>query len=107
MEIFVFIGFFCIFIYLTYSIITKGFRGALFGGKILKTIDDEIKNRKGIIHSKIKVHVIDKTREMENSISIELRQHMYLSGGIMPINLSRTDTLKLISMLEAALKYNE
>ena len=91
-----FVGFF------VYSVFTKKGRGRFFGGKILKTIDTEIKSRKGMMNSTIRVHVIEKKKQIENAVSIELNQHAYLAWSMMPINLSKDDAKTLISMLEEA-----
>ena len=93
-----FVGFFL------YSVFTKKGKGRFFGGKILKTLDREIKQNKGIQKSTTRVHVIDKKREIENSVSIELNQHAYLAWSMMPINLSKAEARTLVSMLQEAIE---
>jgi len=78
----------------------------MFGGKILKTIDRQIKKRKGLLNTTLRVHVIGKKQEIEHSISIELNQHAYLAWNMMPISLSKSEAIELISMLEEAVRYD-
>ena len=57
-----------------------------------------------MMNSTIRVHVIEKKKQIENAVSIELNQHAYLAWSMMPINLSKDDAKTLISMLEEAVK---
>ena len=56
------------------------------------------------MNSTLRVHVIEKKKEVENSVSIELNQHAYLAWSMMPINLSKDEARELISMLEEAVR---
>ena len=74
------------------------------GGRIVQTIDTEIKQSKGISRSTIRAHIIHKKHEVENSISIELNHHAFFGWSIIPINLSKNEAKTLISMLQEAIK---
>ncbi len=76
----------------------------MFGGKIADTMDEEIKRRKGIATTTIRVHSIEKKDEVEKSIGIEVTQNAILGWSMNPINLSKSETLTLISMLQEAVK---
>jgi len=84
--------------YFIFMIFTKKGRGMILGGKIVKTIDDEIKQREGIGSTTIRVHVIERKKQIDHSVAIELNQHAYLAWSMMPIKLSKDEARQLISM---------
>jgi len=103
MEVLVPLFFLCFIAYFVFSIFTKKGKGRLLGGKIVRTIDTEIKQSKGIARTTIRAHVIDRKKSVENSISIELNQHAFLAWSMMPINLSKEEAKTLVSMLQEAI----
>ena len=90
--------------YFLFVVFTKKGKGISFGGRIVKTLDKEIKQKQGISNTTIRVHVIKRKKEKNNAVSIELNQHAYLAWSMMPINLSKNEVVELISMLEEAVK---
>ena len=60
MELLFPLFFFGFIAYFVFTVFTKKGKGRLFGGRIVKTIDKEIKQKKGISNSTIRVHVIEK-----------------------------------------------
>ena len=102
MELLFPLFFFGFIAYFVFTVFTKKGKGRLFGGRIVKTIDKEIKQKKGISNSTIRVHVIEKKEQKDNAIGIELNFHAYLAWSMTPINLSKNDARDLISMLVEA-----
>ena len=95
--------FFAVFItYFVFSIFTKKGKGRLLGGRIIRTIDTEIKQSKGITRTTIRAHVINTKHEAENSISIELNQHAFLGWSMNAMSLTKSEAKILISMLQEA-----
>jgi len=83
-----------------FVVFTKRGKGVLFDGKVLKTLDREIKQTNGRKKSRIRVHLIEKNRDNTKAIGVELTEHAYLAWNMTPINLTMTDAKELISMLQ-------
>jgi len=90
--------------YFIFSVFTKKGKGRFFGGKILRTLDQEVKQKNGISNCTIRVHVIGKKETKENTVGIELSQHAFLAWSMTPISLTKTEAGELISMLQEAVK---
>jgi len=91
--------------WIIFGIFTKrGREISIYGGKVVRTVDDEIDQSKGMVRSKIKVHKVQKKNEIETAVVVERSSKMPLAFGIDTMNLSRAETLQLISMLQRALK---
>lgn len=88
--------------YFIFSVFTKKGKGRLFGGKVLRTLDKEIKQKSGISNSTIRVHVIGKKETKEKSVGVEHNQHAFLAWSMTPISLTKTETRELISRLQEA-----
>ena len=96
-----FFGFIALFLFIVF---TKTGRGWMFGGKIVKTLDREIKQKDGIQSTTIRVHVVEKKKEPVNSVAIELTESAKLAWSMKPITLNKEEASQLISMLQEAVE---
>ena len=81
-------------LYIVYQILTKGFRGSLFQGKIVKTYGEFQTLRVSGMTNKIKIYEIE--NKSESTVGIEI------SGPfeITPIRLKKEDIPRLIELLK-------
>lgn len=75
---FLFIGFVVLFLFV---VLSKRGKSLMFGGKIVKTFADEIKTKRGMNRTTIKVHLIVKKNDPVPSVGIELSQNANLLGA--------------------------
>lgn len=85
-------------VYISYQVLTKGFKGSLFKGRILRTYGEFKTLRVSGITNRIKVHEIDS--KPERTIGIEV------SGPfeVTPIRLNKKDIPKFIEILKMTVK---
>jgi hypothetical protein len=88
-------------LYFLYQILTKGFKGATFGGKIDKTYGEIALQKQFIMNGKIRVHKVAK--KDGNQIGIELVHTSPLSYQMVPAHLSKEEAQKLIQLLTVAI----
>lgn len=86
--------------YLLYQIVTKGFKGALFGGKVEKTFGEIGLEKQNIISGKLRVHKI--ISETGNMIGIEIIQKSFLGYQMTPATLKKEEAVRLIQLLTQA-----
>lgn len=90
-----------IFAFALYSLFTKHGKGRMMGGTITETLPDEIVQKKGIVTTTIKVHVID-SNQSEKLVGVDISESAKLGASFKPISLSKTDAQKLAHMLNDA-----
>lgn len=90
-----------ILLYWVFNMVRRGgFKGSVFDAKILETVGEADGVERPLMKTKLKVHVLD--RDSEKLVGIELVATSIGSYQMMPINLSATETRKLIHALEQA-----
>ena len=100
----------CAFLWVLFNILKYGgVKGAMFRGKILRTVGS-IKgtrgwsSQKGITRGELKVHVIElKSDNKEKGVGLELIYKTPLSYRMTPMTLSPTEARSLIQLIEEAL----
>ncbi len=103
-ELVFFAIFFGIIAYFGYSTIRHGgFKGAMFGAKILSSVGEVSSTKRGLMSQKLKVHILDDDDPAGRSVGLELTSSGPGSWSTTPINLSRSEVRRLISLLEAAI----
>ena len=90
---------------IVYLIVKKSGIGLMFGGKIVKTIDGNLKGKRKILTQKLDVHVVDLGAGIKQ-IGIGVKHYSALSYQMVPITLSVDETRSFISMLNEACDYD-
>jgi hypothetical protein len=88
-----------VFFYMLYQFSTKGFKGAVLGGRIVKTIG-EVQKTHSFATETLRIHVVD--RNGEKCVGIELSHFAYLSYSMTGLSISRSDARRLADMIQAA-----
>ena len=92
----------CGLLFFAYRVAKKGFKGALFGGRIRKTFGEiplrPVNGPSGVV----RVHEI--AGKNEPHIGIEIVQKTILSYDMTPITISRDDAAAVIEILEQAVE---
>ena len=97
----VFVG---ILAYMIYGVIRyKGFRGAMFRSELRNTIGEVEGTNSGLVKSKVRVHVLDSKNTLDKNIGLEFIATSFASYQMMPISLSRSQAVNLISYLQQAI----
>ena len=86
--------------YILYQIFTKGFKGALFGGRIEKTYGEIELEKQTMMSGKLKVHRV--SSKDGNRVGIELVHKSMLSYQMVPATLSKQEAQRLIHLLTLA-----
>lgn len=103
-EAIFFAVFACVAGYFIFNMIRHGgFRGAMFGARILSSVGEVQSSKRGLISQKLKVHVLDGGSMASPAVGIELTSSAPGSWSTTPITLSGADVRELISLLERAL----
>jgi hypothetical protein len=90
--------------YFAYSVFTKHGKGRMFGGEIVKTLEPQIAKTKGMVTTKIKVHVIKPSERLhERDIGIEFSHSAIMGWSMTPITLTAAEALQLKSLIEEGL----
>ena len=79
-----------------------GFKAAMFGFKIEKTLGEVEGHRQPLMSMQLKVHLLE-GNPPEKAVGLELVAKSIASYQIMPITLSETETKKLVSLLQSAI----
>jgi hypothetical protein len=75
----------------------------MFGGEIVKTLEPQIEKTKGVVTTKIKVHVIKPSeRPQERDVGIELSHSAIMGWSMTPITLTAAEALQLKVLIEEA-----
>ena len=103
---YIFFGLFFSFVaYFGYSMIRHGgFKGALFGAKILSSVGEVCSSKRGLLSQKLRVHILDGGDAIDRSVGLELTSSAPGAWSTTPITLSNSEARKLISLLEEAIK---
>ena len=90
--------------YMVFGVIRyKGFRGAMFGSELQNTIGEVEGTNSGLVHSKVRVHVLDSKNNPDKNVGLEFIATSFASYQMMPIPLSQSQTANLISYLRQAI----
>ena len=85
-------------LYMAYQVFSKGgFKGVIFGSKILRTVGEIAVEKKGLLSQVIRVHALENGR-----IGIELTSKAPLSISMTGFTLSPEQSVQLISHLQHA-----
>lgn len=96
-----FIGIIAYFVYLV--IPYRGFRGAMFGSKLRRTVGEVQGTSAGLVRSRVRVHVLDSKNTPEKHVGLEFIASSVASYQMMPISLSRSEVVNLIVYLQQAI----
>ena len=77
-----------------------GFRGALFGAEIRRTVGEVKGAGRSIVNIGLKVHVLGGAPE--RAVGIEIVTKSFASYRMMPVSLSRAEAQRLITLLQQA-----
>ena len=102
-QIFPFL-FFGIAAYVLFILFTKRGKEFLFGGKIERTLSNDISIRRFGMNTSIQVHVVRSSRDGSGKVGLELSSRGFLSASSTPIVLTDSDALLLADMLTEAAK---
>jgi hypothetical protein len=85
-------------LYIVYHVVTKGFKGALFKGKIIKTYGEFKTLPVSGLTNRMRIHEIDS--KPEPTIGIEIAGPFEVT----PIRLDKKDIPRFIEILKASIK---
>jgi hypothetical protein len=80
----------------------KGFRGAMFGAEIRKTIGEVEGASVGPVRRVLRVHVLDSESAPEKNVGLEFVRKSFTSYKMIPVALSRAEAVNLIALLQQA-----
>ena len=104
-EMIFFAVFFSIVAYFASSVIRHGgFKGAMFGAKILSSVGEISLAKRGLVSQKLRVHILDSDDPADRSVGLELKSSGPGAWSMTPIGLSSSEARRLISLLEEAIK---
>ena len=83
----------------------KGFKAAMFGAPITRTVGEVAGLDSSIIKSAVKVHILGGVPS-EHAIGVELIAKSILSYQMLPISLSNAEANRLIALLQEAVRNN-
>ena len=84
--------------YMAYQVFSKGgFKGAVFGSKILRTVGEIAIEKKGLMSQVVRVHALENGR-----IGIELTSKALFSISMTGFTISPEQSVQLISHLQHA-----
>lgn len=86
---------------LSYIFKSKGIKGAVFGGKIIKTFGELEFEDNSFSSNKILIHSIE--RKSESALTIEFVQKGFLSYRMNSITLSQEEARQLSSIMNSAI----
>ncbi len=87
--------------YWLFQVSTKGFKGALFGGAIERTVGEITLARRGILGGRLKVHRV--AAEHGRMVGIEIVFWTPLSYQMIPVTLTSEEAKRLGEMLTQAI----
>jgi hypothetical protein len=79
-----------------------GFRAAMFGAKIEKTLGEVEGHRQPLMSLRLKVHLLE-GNPSEKAVGLELVAKSVASYQMMPITLSTAEAKKLVLLLQSAI----
>ncbi len=88
-------------IFMIRGVVRFGFKGSMFGARIIRTVGEVRGARQTIGSLVVRVHVLD-GHSPERAVGVELVGKTPLSYHMLPISLSKGETLHLASVLQQA-----
>jgi hypothetical protein len=90
-------------LHLLYQVISKGgFRGAIFGAPVIRTIGAMDLGRKGLLRTRVKVHCLEARENDSPSVGIEVVHSTVGSFSMSPVSLTREQARELSVLLSQA-----
>ncbi|PWK45355.1 hypothetical protein [Pleionea mediterranea] len=90
-----------------YGLISKKGKELMFGGKIIKTMENTPKGEKiRLVSSGVKVHVVEVAPQLKN-VGLEISQHGLFNFSMVPVSLSFSDAKLLADTIYDAIGHNE
>ncbi len=86
--------------YVIFQVVTKGFKGALFGGRISKSYGEVKLAKKGMMSTGLGVHGI--TTDDGSRIGIEIVHKSPFGFQMTPVTLTKTEAQELAQLLLTA-----
>jgi hypothetical protein len=84
-----------------FQMLTKGWKGAIFGARITKSFDAIKQESVGLTSGRVRVHVLN--TKPQRSVGIEVVWATFLSWEMVPIKLSVEAAQRLVDDLSAAI----
>lgn len=89
--------------YFLFSIFRHGgFKGAMFGARVLGQVGEVSAPRRGFMSQKLKVHVLEAADPSGPAIGIELSSSGPGAWSMTPVSLTSSDARQLVRLLEQA-----
>ena len=102
-DIVFFTLFWCCIALAVYSVYRNGgFKGAMFGARILDKVGEVSAQKRGLVSQTLRVHLLETSNSTEQKIGIEFASSGGGSWGSMPTVLSSTEAQELIRLLKQA-----
>jgi hypothetical protein len=90
-------------IQLLYQLVSKGgFRGAMFGAPVIRTVGAMDLGRKGLLRTRLKVHCLEARERDSPSVGIEVVHSTIGSFSMSPVRLTREQAQELSALLSRA-----
>jgi hypothetical protein len=90
-------------VFFLYQVIkNRGFRGAIFGAPVVRTIGELDLGRQGMVRTKLRVHRLETAEPSSPEIGIEVSTTTIGSFNIAPIRLSRSQAMALNTLISQA-----
>lgn len=80
-----------------------GFRGAMFGARIERTVGEVRGRSMGVMNVTLKVHALRRD-EAEKRVGLEVVAKSFASYSMMPVSLSPSQAQELIALLQRVLE---
>lgn len=80
----------------------RGFKGAMFGARVERTVGEVNGVDAGPVSSVVKVHALDRG-DPERAVGIEFVSRSIGSYSMVPVTLSQAEARKLVSLLQSAI----
>jgi hypothetical protein len=77
-----------------------GVKAAMFGARIVKTVDEIDLARRGVSSTKLRVHILQ--ADTENKVGLEIVSKSIASYSMAPFTLSRENAGQLVRLLQSA-----
>ena len=90
-------------LHLLYQVVrNRGFRGAMFGAPVARTIGELDLGRRGMLRTRLKVHCLERRDDASPDVGIELVHTTFGSFAMSPLCLTRDQANSLSALLSQA-----
>jgi hypothetical protein len=92
-----------VWVHLLYQVVkNRGFRGAMFGAPVARTIGELDLGRRGIVRTRLKVHCLEQRDDLLPNIGVEFVHTTFGSFAMSPLSLTRDQANTLSALLSQA-----